>query len=118
MSAGQLNRRVTIERRAISADAYGNTQGAWAALYSSLPAEIRPVKTNAASAETVDAGSVVAVGLVEVKLRYSSRTRQILPSDRVIDARAGKVYDIRAIEQPDMRNKYLRLLCQAGVANG
>jgi head-tail adaptor len=118
MSAGRLNRRVTIERRGTTPDDYGNVQSGWSALVTSEPAEIRPIRTSSAAAETVDAASIVAVGLVEVLIRYSSATAAIRTTDRLKNARTGETFNIRAIEQPDMRGKYLRLVCQAGVSDG
>lgn len=118
MGAGRLNRRVAVQRRAVADDGYGNTVGAWADLITAEPAEIRPMRANSATAETVDAGAVAAVGYVEILVRYSSRTAQIKTSDRLLNARTGEAFNIRAIENPDMRGKYLRLVCQAGVANG
>lgn len=118
MSAGRLNRRVTIERRGTTPDDYGNVQSGWSALLSSEPAEIRPIRASSASAETVDAGAMVAVGLVEILVRYSSATAEIRTTDRLKNLRSGEIFNIRAIEQPDMRGKFLRLVCQAGVADG
>lgn len=118
MTAGRLNSRVRIERRAATSDIYGNTQGAWQSLIAGEPAEIRPIRAASPGVEIVDAASIVAAGLVEILVRYSSRTLQIRVSDRLVNTRTGEAFNIRAIENPDMRGKYLRLLCQAGVANG
>ena len=115
MTAGRLNRSITIERRGATDDGYGNTvSDAWAAVISNEPAEIRPMR----GAEGIEAAKIEARGLFEVRVRYSSRTVQITPSDRIRNARTGDLYNVDYIEQPDMRGKYLRIVCRSGGADG
>lgn len=114
MAAGRLRELVTIERRASTGDGYGNTVAAWAALVTNEPAEIRPLR----GGEEVQAQKLSANGLVEVTVRYSTRTAQILETDRLKNARTGRAMNIRYIEQPDLRRKYLKIVCEYGVADG
>lgn len=115
MSGGQLNRVITAERRAAGADAYGNTvTDTWAPIVSNEPAEIRPIR----GGEELDAAAVTAKGLVAITVRYSSRTVLIKASDRIRNTRSGQTFNVQYIEQPDMRGKYLRLVCEYGGANG
>lgn len=114
MAAGRLREIVTIERRAGAADGYGNTVATWAALITGEPAEIRPLR----GGEDVQAQKLSANGLFEITVRYSSRTSQILATDRLKNGRTGQAMNIRYIEQPDMRRKFLKIVCEFGVADG
>lgn len=114
MSAGQLNRRITVEARNTSPDIYGNTYAGWASLIESEPAEIRPLRGD----ESVEAAKLEMQALVEIRVRYSSRTAQILPAHRIRNTRTSETYNVRYIEQPDMRGKYLKIVAELGVADG
>lgn len=114
MAAGRLREIVTIERRAGAADAYGNTLGAWETRITGEPAEIRPLR----GGEDVQAQKLSANGLFEVTVRFSPRTSQILATDRLKNGRTGQAMNIRYIEQPDMRGKFLKIVCEYGVADG
>lgn len=115
MAAGRLNRRVTVERRTTADDGYGNTvSDVWAAVIENEPAEIRPLR----GGEGVEAAKIEARGLVEITVRHSSRTVQITPGDRIRNARSGQLLNINYIENPDMRGKFLKLVCQYGGAHG
>lgn len=118
MGAGRLNRRIKIQRRGSGTDGYGNTLGGWVDLITGEPAEIRPMRSGVSTVETIDAAKITAAGYVEILLRHSSRTAQALTTDRIVNERTGEAFNIRSIENPDMRGKYLRLVCQAGVADG
>lgn len=114
-AAGRLNRSITVERRGAADDGYGNTvSDTWTAVISAEPAEIRPAR----GGEAVEASKIEARGLVDVLVRQSSRTLQILTSDRIKDARGSEVWNVRYIENRDMRGKFLTLVCESGVADG
>lgn len=116
MSAGQLNRMITAERRSAAADGYGNTvSDTWAAVVENEPAEIRPLRDGG---EEMAAAKIEARGLVEILVRYSSRTILIQPSDRIRNTRSGQLFNVHYIENRDMRGKYLRIVCEYGGANG
>lgn len=114
MAAGRLRELVTIERRAGTPDGFGNVVAGWASLVTNEPAEIRPLR----GGEDVQAQKLSANGLIEVTVRYSTRTSQILETDRLKNARTGRPMNIRYIEQPDMRRKFLKIVCEYGVADG
>lgn len=114
-AAGALRHRITVERRTAADDGFGNTvSDTWAAVISDVPAEIRPLRGD----EGVEASKIEARGLFEVKVRQSSRTLQIAASDRIKDARTGQLMNVRYIENPDIRGKFLKIVCESGVANG
>jgi head-tail adaptor len=114
-AAGSLRRSITVERRGTANDGYGNTlTDTWSPVISAEPAEIRPAR----GGEAVEAGKIEARGLFDVRVRQSSRTLQIRASDRIKDARGSEIWNVRYIENRDMRGKFLTLVCESGVAHG
>ena len=114
-AAGRLNRLVTIERRTAASDGFGNIVGDnWASLLTNEPAEIRPLRGD----EGIQAAKIEARGLYEVRVRYSSRTLQITEADRMKNPRTGQIMNIAYIENPDMRGKFLKIVCKTGGADG
>ena len=116
MSAGQLNRLIRVDARVAGNDGAGNElTDTWAAVIENEPAEIRPLR----GGEAVTAAKLTTSGLVEIRVRYSSRTLAITTEHRIVNARlTSEVYNVRYIEQPDMRGKYLKIVCERGVAVG
>jgi|AntAceMinimDraft_8_1070364.scaffolds.fasta_scaffold110817_3 head-tail adaptor len=116
MSGGELNRLVTVQARQAEVDIYGNDAAeTWADVIASEPAAIRPLR----GGESVIAAKLQSTGLVEIKVRYSERTSQISEAHRLVNTRTpAEVYNIRYIEQPDQRGRYLVLTCERGVAHG
>lgn len=117
MPAGQLRERVRFERRGTSADdGYGNEIAAWATL-DTVAAQIRPM----GGSESVISAKLEGRSPVEIVVRWSaalgSGADKLTTDDRVVDARAGTVFNIRAIENRDQRRKYLTITCDAGVAS-
>ena len=115
MSAGRLRERVRFERRLPADDSLGNTEGDWAAILSPFfAAEIRPLRGD----EEVLAARLQGVALVEIRIYSTDETRQLQVSDRCHDLRNGTVYNIRSIENRDLRNEFLTITAQRGVAHG
>jgi head-tail adaptor len=114
VAAARLRHSVRFERRALSSDAYGNELADWQPRIGAIWAEVRPLR----GSEEVLAAKLQGVAPYELMVRSSTQTRTITPGDRAIDARSGMVFDIRAIENRDMRNKFLTLTCQSGGASG
>lgn len=83
MRAGQLDRRVTIERpQAIDGD-YGPQPGGWAVLASRVPAQVQDALPS--KSETVEHGMQVATRPARLRMRYlrgiTSDMRIILHGD-------------------------------------
>jgi head-tail adaptor len=81
--AGLFRDRITFQRMASTADAYGNVTGAWAD-HVSRSADFR----ERLGKEAIEGGALQDVGLVTMRLRSDSVTQAITASDRVFSARA------------------------------
>lgn len=116
MSGGQLNRLINVEARGASDDGYGNAVAdTWSTVIANEPAEIRPLR----GGEGVEAAKLQGKALVEIRVRHSARTAQITTAHRIANARvAGEFYNVRYIENPDMRGRYLKIVAERGVAHG
>lgn len=113
-----LRETVRIERRAAVDDGYGNViSGGWSSTASPIYAEIKPMRGR----EEVLAGKLSGTMPFEITLRWRSDLAEgvdrLTTADRVVNVRTGETYNIRSIENPDMRNRWLLLTCEAGVAD-
>lgn len=118
MQAGALRDRVRAERRSTTSDGYGNSEGAFAALFSGtlLPAKIRPASQ---SRDGVLAARLEGQVVYNVWLRQDSLSRQLLPDDRLVWVRPeGEIIlNIRGPGvDPDGMRAELQLTAEAGVA--
>lgn len=111
MPAGKLRERVTFSQRAVTSDGYGNASGDWADEFT-VSARIRP----RLGGEEVMASRLQGRNLATITVRYSTDTAEITTDWRAVDARTGDIWNIRSIENPDERKRYLDLLCEKGVA--
>ncbi len=115
MSAGELNRRVHVGKRTEIVDGYGNSLSADLVNYiENEPAKISPLRGD----EIVIAEKLKGRALVEIRVRHSTLTAQITEDDIVTNSATGIQFNIRYIEQPDMRGKYLNIVAERGVAVG
>ena len=114
-SGGRLRERVRFDRRAEYDDGAGNMQAGWSTL-GEVPAEIKPVR----GGEALLAGKLAGKVPAEITVRWSralgAGDLRLTTDDRAVDARTGDAYQIRAIENRDMRRQWLTLTCEAGVA--
>lgn len=112
MPAGELRERVAFERRAVADDGFGNeTAGEFGEAFR-VAARIKPAR----GGETVQAARLAGRQPVVVTVRCSSDTRRVTTDWRVRDVRAGVIYNIRSIVNPDERGAYFDMECEAGVA--
>lgn len=118
MTAGQLRESVTFQRQPAGAgDGRGNARGGFANITNAvaLPAEIKPVRQG----EVTLAAGVEGRVLYEVTLRHTSVTADLRVGDRMIDARTSAVFNVKSPStNPDMRNRYVKVLVEKGGANG
>ena len=112
MAAGTLRERVRFETRGTgSADDFGNVSEDWATVLT-VWGQIKPSRGN----EEVLATKLQGVSPVEIRVRWSSNLANLTASDRAVNDRTGAIYNIRSVENPDMRRKYLTIYAEAGVA--
>jgi head-tail adaptor len=115
MSAGPLRERIRFERRAAaSGDGYGNFEGAWATLVEAVASRVRPIR----GGESVMAARLTGVTTYEITVRSSIATRGVAPGDRAVRESDGATFNIRAIVNPDERDRYIALTCETGAADG
>lgn len=108
--SGLFRDRITFQRMASTADAYGNLTGAWAD-HASRSADFR----ERLGKEAIEGGALQDVGLVTMRLRSDSVTQAITVSDRVF-ARS-QIWAIRSIMQADASGEVLEMLLEKGVAS-
>ena len=102
MEAGKLRNRVTIERRTITADEYGqNAAAAWAEV-AVVSAAVHPMTAR----EMVRAGQAGQETMYVVSMRYRCDVR---PSDRI--RWNGLYLNIVGMVNVDGRNRELELRC-------
>lgn len=112
MRAGDLNSRVTFQRRVTADDGYGNEVGEWQTQFT-VWAGFKPLR----GTETVMAARLSGRQPYIVTIRQSSQTRQITTDWRAVDARnSSRVFNIRAITDPDGTRAWLEVLTEQGVA--
>ncbi|NGN45178.1 head-tail adaptor protein [Mesorhizobium sp. CGMCC 1.15528] len=108
--AGSLSERITFQVRGVVPDGYGNdVTGPFADQFIE-PARLAP----RLGSEPVIAARLTGVQPFLLTVRSSTRTRQITPAWRAVNARTGVTYNIKAIVNPDERNQYLELLVVQG----
>jgi head-tail adaptor len=118
MPAGQLREKVTFQRQAQGVgDGAGNYGTAFANITDAVgvPAEIRPARQG----EVVLAEGVQGRRLYEVKVRHTSVLAGIKATDRMLDARDGRTFNVTAPPvNNDMHNRFLTILVELGGASG
>jgi len=114
MAAARLRHSVRFERRATDPDEFGNDMGDWQPRISPIWAEVKPLR----GGEEVLSAKLQGRAIYELLVRSSSETRTINVGDRAINARTGEAFNIRSVENRDMRNKFLTLTCETGTATG
>lgn len=110
--AGDLRERMTFQARAAVDDGVGNpVSGAWqdrCTVWASLAAKM--------GTETVTASRMQGEQPYILTVRQSSDTRAITTDWRAVDAhQPGRIYNIRAIADPDGRRTWLELLVVEGA---
>ncbi|MEZ0169925.1 phage head closure protein [Microvirga sp. TS319] len=111
-AAGQLKDKITLQRRGVQDDGYGNeVSGPWEDIFT-VSANIAPARGR----EEVLAQRLQGVRPVEITVRWSSQTVQIAPDWRAVNARKpSEVYNIHDIRDPDGRKQWNILTCTLGA---
>lgn len=106
MRSGNLDRLIDIQRKAVSQSESGEPIEAWANVVARRAAQYRPLRGD----ERFSDPQIVARGMVEFRVRYSSSIADISPLDRVIYPAmndespppapdATRVHDIVAVQE-------------------
>lgn len=112
MTSGNLKHRFRFEQRSDVDDGYGNTKGAWVAVFT-YAAGRRFLR----GGETVQAARLEGRQPVVLTIRSSAASRAVTTDWRCVDARTGEIYNIRTVNPTEDR-KYIDFICESGVADG
>lgn len=118
MQSGDLCDRIGFYRPVVSDDGAGNqTSG-----FPDVPS-LGPIAANITpklGGESVLAGRLTGRNLVNITVRQSVQSRSVTTDWRARDERAGVVYNIRSIIDPNrggpQHGQWLEMLCEEGVA--
>lgn len=114
-AASRLRERVRFDRRVnIPDDGTGNTLGDWAVLFGPVWAEIKPFR----GGEQIQMNRLTGTRAVEITIRQSGAARTLQTSDRAVNSETGEIFNIRLIEDREMRGDFFNITAEAGVADG
>lgn len=108
MPAGGMRSRVAFERIVTVPDGAGGQSAGWGVVYR-CRGQYRPERGR----ERIEAGRMEAAMAGVLRVRSCSQARDLTESDRVLID--GIVFQIRAISNPDGRNKHLELSVERGT---
>lgn len=115
-NAGRLKSRVRFEKRSAALpDAYGTVEGDWVEQFTRR-AEVKPLK----GAESVIAARLQGRQPAVMVVRRDSETKAITTDWRAVEIMPGdeRTYNIRGVDDMERDNRWITLLCEAGVADG
>lgn len=93
MQAGNLDRRITIERLSVGRDALNNQTESWSPLVSGWPASKMEIRDS----ERVAAAERGAEVTTRFQIRHSSEVEDVDAKDRIVFD--GRTYDIVAVKE-------------------
>lgn len=106
LTAGNLREPLTIQRKLAVSDGIGGQTVTWVTL-SNTRGDVRPLSGR----EAVQAMQLQASLTHRIYIRYRA---DLTPADRIL--MRGEPLQIRAIVNIEMKNRWLELACDSGVA--
>jgi SPP1 family predicted phage head-tail adaptor len=106
LTAGSLREPLTVQRKVAVSDGMGGQAIQWLDLYTTR-GQVKPLSGR----EALQAMQLQASITHRVYVRYRA---DIKPADRIV--MRGQPLQIRSILNIEMRNQWLEMLCDAGVA--
>lgn len=100
MRAGLLRHRINIEANTPTRDSFGASTASWAAIHTSLPATISPVRGK----EGERGGAIASEVTHKITIRYASG---ISPDDRVVFG--SRYFDIKSVIDVYERNRMIEM---------
>lgn len=110
MSAGRLRFKIRVERRGKTRNSSGGIVEGWTTVNSAIPAAIY----HKGGSEAVLSERLKGVSSMEIKARYSSKTKVITTDDRLIDERSGEAYNVKTV-LPDARRRFIFITVTKGT---
>lgn len=108
LSAGQLNRRIRIDRPTSKKDAFGQPLDEWRSL-GMFWANVRFLS----GAEAIKADASVSVAKASIRIRY---TKSIHAGMRVVLDET--IFNIQAVLPDEQERVHVDLVCETGANNG
>lgn len=110
MTAGRLNKRITLRRAAYQDDGF-SSEGVetWSDL-ATVWTEAKPVRDS----EKLAAGQTLATIAYRFLIRISSTVKDLGPKDRLLFS--GREFDIHAVKPAGSRDEYLEISASAEVS--
>jgi head-tail adaptor len=110
-TAGELKSRLSVQRRRkVADDGLGNTVGPFATISSGIAARVLDTR----GGEEIRQGRIAGISNFDVVVRASEATRSIQTSDRLLDERTGRTFNIKWIGDLSETGRYVYLACQSG----
>lgn len=110
MSIGQMNKRITFQRRDTAADDYGNVEDG---TYTDLFTVWGGLTFNKNGRERMEAGALEDSHEAKLKVRFSSDIESITQADRAVIG--GVNYQIRSGANLDQHRRFITFLVERGV---
>lgn len=110
-TSGELTSRLSVQRRRkVTADRLGNNAGPFSTVHSGIAARVRDTR----GGEEVRQGRIAGIASFDIAVRASEATRDIKTTDRLLDERTGRTFNIKWIGDLSGTGRYLFLACQSG----
>lgn len=110
-TAGELKSRLSVQRRRkVADDGLGNTAGPFATISSGIAARVLDTR----GGEEVRQGRIAGISNFDITVRASEATRAIKTSDRLVDERTGRTFNIKWIGDLSGTGRFINLACQNG----
>ncbi|HEY0011560.1 MAG TPA: head-tail adaptor protein [Allosphingosinicella sp.] len=106
----QLRELVRFERRTVVSDGMGGSSGAWGTVVATVPARIAPQR----GGEEVRSQRLSGIATFDVVVRSDSDTASITTSDRIVDVRSGRTFNIRWRGSLDEKGRFIHFACESG----
>lgn len=107
MASGPMRRRCAFKQKTRTSNGAGGFTFTWPTL-TTVWGQLKPIR----GTEREDNGRIEANVEAELKVRSSATLRTVNEDDQVTIS--GEDYNIRAITNPDQRNKYLLMQLERG----
>lgn len=110
MTAGKLDKRITLQRAAYQDDGFSSQgQKTWSDL-ATVWAEATPLRDS----ERIAAGQVLATIAYRFRIRFSTTVADLGPEDRIMFR--GREFDIHGVKPAGKRDEYLEISAASEVS--
>lgn len=108
MSGGQLKHKLTFQRRGIARNSMGTRVDGFGDLFLPVKAAITELR----GGEEITHSRLEGKRVLSIKVRATSKTRELKSSDRAVNQNTGTIYNIKTVDGLESRSKWLTLLVE------